>query len=72
MWQGLFWAIAYNVLGIPLAAFGYLSPLVAGRGVALSSVVVGRRRGIVAALAILRLGVYRILTPTRSYCPIPE
>jgi P-type Cu+ transporter len=38
--QGLFWAFAYNLLGIPLAALGYLSPLVAGAAMALSSVSV--------------------------------
>ena len=40
VWQNLFWAFIFNIIAIPLAATGFLSPAVAGGAMSMSSVSV--------------------------------
>jgi len=60
--QNLFWAFIYNLVGIPLAALGYLSPMIAGAAMAFSSVSV-----VSNALLLRRWSAGREGSPSRGH-----
>ena len=59
--QNLFWAFVYNLIGIPLAAFGLLNPMVAGAAMAFSSV------SVISNALLLRRWTARSASARRPY-----
>ena len=53
--QNLFWAFIYNSIGIPVAAFGFLSPILAAAAMAISSLSVNAKSALLKRLKLERV-----------------
>jgi Cu+-exporting ATPase len=52
--QNLFWAFIYNTIGVPIAALGFLNPIIAAAAMALSSLSVIVNSALLKTMKLVR------------------